>query len=61
MNPYESDKLLGEYLLFHYGSHDEVLPWPDGPKAALEYPARCVRECVDVLALPPNARALDVG
>ena len=61
MNPYESDKLLGEYLLFHYGSHDEVLPWPDGPRAAFDYPVRCVRECVDVAALPPNARALDVG
>ena len=61
MNPYESDKLLGEYLLFHYGSHDEVLPWPDGPRAALDYPVRCVRECLDVIALPPNARALDVG
>jgi len=61
MNPYESDKLLGEYLLFHYGSADEVLPWPDGPKAALDYPVRCVRECVDAKALPEGARALDVG
>ena len=61
MNPYESDKLLAEYLLFHFGTHDEVLPWPDGPAAALDYPVRCVRECVDVAALPPHARALDLG
>ena len=61
MNPYESDKLLAEYLLFHFGSHDEVLPWEDGPAAALDYPARCVRECVDVATLSPHARALDLG
>jgi putative 4-mercaptohistidine N1-methyltranferase len=61
MNPYETDKLLGEYLLFHYGSAAEVLPWGGGPFSALDYPARCVSECVDVSALPPDARALDVG
>ena len=60
-NPYESDKLLGEYLLFHYGSAAEVLPWSGGPVAALDYPVRCVTECVDVASLPPGARALDVG
>ena len=61
MNPYESDKLLAEYLLFHFGTHDEVLQWKDGPAAALDYPVRCVRECVDVTNLPANARALDLG
>jgi putative 4-mercaptohistidine N1-methyltranferase len=61
MNPYESDKLVGEYLIFHYGALSEVLPWESGPSSALEYPARCVSECVDVPSLPPQARALDVG
>ena len=61
MNPYETDKLLREYLLFHYGSAEEVMPWPDGPRAALEYPQRCVRECVNHGALPESARALDIG
>jgi putative 4-mercaptohistidine N1-methyltranferase len=61
MNPYETDKLLHEYLLFHYGTADEVLPWPDGPRAALDYPARCVTECLDTVTLSPNARALDIG
>jgi len=61
MNPYETEKLVAEYLLFHYGAPHEVLPWDFGPSAALNYPARCVRECVDVAALPPGARALDVG
>src|SRR5205085_9667368 len=61
MNPYETEKLLGEYLLFHYGSPEEVLPWRDGPHAALDFAVRSVTQCVDVPALPPNARALDVG
>ncbi len=61
MNPYETDKLVGEYLLFHYGTPQEVLPWESGPSSALDYPVRCVSECLDVASLPPQARALDVG
>ncbi len=41
---YESEKVLSEYLLFHYGTDDEILPagtsWPDGMKAALGFPVR---------------------
>ena len=36
-NPYESTMLLGEYLLFHYGKEDEVLPWSKGPVEALGF------------------------
>jgi putative 4-mercaptohistidine N1-methyltranferase len=61
MNPYETDKLLNEYLLFHYGSDADILPWSAGPHAALGYAVRCVTECLDASALPQNARALDVG
>ena len=61
MNIYETDKLLAEYLLFHYGTAEEVLPHPAGPHAALHYPVRCVSECVNVARLPAHARALDLG
>jgi putative 4-mercaptohistidine N1-methyltranferase len=45
MNPiYESDKLLAEYLLFHYGAADEILPagpqWPAGMNEALDFAVR---------------------
>lgn len=60
-NPYESGKLLEEYLLLHYGRGDEVLPYAFGPHQALDFPARCVRECLDPGALPTGARALDLG
>ena len=43
---YESEKLLAEYLLFHYASAEEVLPpgrkWPADMAAALEFPCRTV-------------------
>lgn len=61
MNIYETDQLLAEYLLFHYGEDNEILPWPGGPADALRYPLRCVTECFDLKSLPPNARALDLG
>lgn len=45
-DPYESERLLGEYLLFHYGSAEEILPpdrdWPAGMTAALGFPVRTV-------------------
>ena len=61
MNPYETYKLVAEYLLFHYGEPREVLPWDFGPASALNYAVRSVTECVDLAALPQNARALDLG
>lgn len=61
MNIYETDKLLAEYLLFHYGEDAEVLPYMFGPREALGYTARCVSECLDAASLPSNARALDLG
>lgn len=61
MNYYDSDRALGEYLLFHYGDAAEVLPWPGGPQSGLGYPVRCVSECLDLRRLPPAGRALDLG
>ena len=60
-NPYESDQLLAEYLLFHYGTAEETLPYPFGPREALGFPIRCVSECLDRERLPRDARALDLG
>jgi putative 4-mercaptohistidine N1-methyltranferase len=60
-NYYESDRGVSEYLLFHYGTAEETLPYPNGPREALFYPVRCVVNCLDAAMLPPNARALDLG
>jgi putative 4-mercaptohistidine N1-methyltranferase len=61
MNIYESDKLLAEYLLFHYGTAEETLPYSFGPHSALHYAVRCVSECLDVSRLRSDSRALDLG
>ncbi len=58
---YESDRAVAEYLLFHYGSVDDLLPYAFGPRDALDYPARCVRECLAPAGLPASPRALDLG
>jgi putative 4-mercaptohistidine N1-methyltranferase len=61
MNIYESDKLLAEYLLFHYGTAEETLPYSFGPHSALHYATRCVSECLDVSRLRGDSRALELG
>ena len=58
---YESNRLLAEYLLFHYGGMYEILTYAGYPPNALEYPVRVVTKCLDAEALPSNARALDLG
>ena len=59
---YESSKALSEYLLFHYGTAEQILsPSCEGLEAALHYPVRCVSECLDVSKLPTPSRALDLG
>lgn len=60
-NIYETRRMLDEYLLFHYGSAEEVLPWPNGPREALGFPARTVLELIDPFSIPELARALDLG
>lgn len=54
---YESDKLLHEYLLFHYGAADEILGWSGGPVEALEFPRRTVAHFSE----KEVRRSLDVG
>jgi putative 4-mercaptohistidine N1-methyltranferase len=58
---YESDAALGQYLLFHYGSDHEALPYPFGPREALGFPVRCVQEGLREVELERTERALDLG
>ena len=57
MNIYETDKLRSEYLLFHFGSPEQILSWPGGPREALEFPARIVER----FSSGEVERALDLG
>ena len=60
-NPYESDVLLQQYLIFHYGSAEEQFPYPFGGADALDFPKRCVSEGIDFATLSGASRALDIG
>ncbi|MGB1260973.1 MAG: methyltransferase domain-containing protein, partial [Akkermansiaceae bacterium] len=56
-NLYETDALLNEYLLMHYGSDEDVMPWGFGPKSGLGFTHRTVAHFPQV----PCRRALDLG
>lgn len=61
-NIYESPRLLDEYLLFHYGSGQEVftdaeIPYPDAMREALGFTRRTVGYFGDFTV----ARGLDLG
>lgn len=58
-NPYETDRFLAEYLLFHYGSEEDVLGDVPGPRMALNFPRRSVSELIG--PMQRDSRALDVG
>lgn len=55
---YESDRLIAEYLHFHYGNAAEVLPRGGFASCALDYASRVVAER---FPRGPAGRGLDVG
>ena len=60
---YESDKLLSEYMMLHFGTSDDVLPFEAVPREWLGFPQRCaqlVERWAGKLGLP-RGRALDIG
>ena len=61
LSKYEEENILNQYILFHYGEEEEILPYSFGPKDALYFPVRCVRECLNIEALPSRASALELG
>ncbi len=46
-NPYESTKLVSEYLFFHYASPEAVADGMPVPHEALDFPVRLVSELLD--------------
>lgn len=60
-NPYETERILAEYLLFHYGSEEEIFAGKPGPREALDFARRSVSELIDPDRLGKDASALDVG
>jgi len=61
INPYESDELLQQYLVFHYAAAEDQFPYAFGGADALDFPKRCGLEGIDFSKLPAGPRALDLG
>ena len=60
---YEDPQILNEYLLLHYGAAEEQMPYPFGPRDAVEFPVRCARWLLDAAREygAPTSKALDIG
>lgn len=58
-NPYETDTLLAQYLVLHFGTAGEVFGDVPGPVDAVGFPVRCVQELIGPAGRCD--RALDVG
>jgi putative 4-mercaptohistidine N1-methyltranferase len=58
---YDSDAALAQYLLFHYGSPEQICPLLPEARGACGFPVRCVTEPLRGLDLPRRQRALDLG
>ena len=44
-NPYEMEKVVNEYMGFHYAPPSEYVTYPSAPKDALDFPNRCFAAC----------------
>jgi putative 4-mercaptohistidine N1-methyltranferase len=58
---YESDDAVAQYLLFHYGTPEQICPLLPEARAACGFPARCVSEPLRHIDLRLRGRALDLG
>ena len=64
---YETKRAVNEYLQFHFGDPNDVLPYKDGPHDALKFTQRCADLCakhtksVKTSRVEPAGLALDIG
>jgi putative 4-mercaptohistidine N1-methyltranferase len=58
---YETDAALAQYLLFHYGTPEQICPLLPEARAACGFPVRCVTEPLRHVQPAQTRRALDLG
>jgi len=58
---YDTDEALAQYLLFHYGTPEQICPLIPEARGACGFPVRCVSESLRHIRLEKTARALDLG
>lgn len=57
---YETESFLESYLLSHFGSTEEQMPYAFGPSLGTHFPERCVA-CLRIKQISKAAAALDLG
>jgi len=58
---YESDAAAEQYLLFHYGTPEQICPLLPEARTACGFPARCVSDSLRRISPQKRTRALDLG
>lgn len=60
---YETEDLLAQYLLLHYGAVEATMPYEMGPREATAFPKRCAQLTIEIASRLgiESARALDLG
>jgi putative 4-mercaptohistidine N1-methyltranferase len=58
---YESDAAVEQYLLFHYGTPEQICPLLPEARTACGFPVRCVSEPLRYIGQQKRSRALDLG
>lgn len=59
---YESDRMVSDYLLFHYGLPEDILPDGSSPESVgLDFPAQCAALLTRHTPEGFRSRALDLG
>jgi 5-histidylcysteine sulfoxide synthase/putative 4-mercaptohistidine N1-methyltranferase len=63
VNPYESDQLLRDYLVLHFGTSKDQMPYDFGPVNATQFPQRCAQLVIDAARMQhvELKRILDIG
>ena len=46
-NVYETDRIVNQYMAFHYAEEDKYFRYDFGPKNHLGFPIRCARLCIE--------------
>jgi len=60
-NPYETERYLSEYLLFHYGDPTDQCPFEFVPRSWLQFHDRLRTQCLLPHCSKGSIRALDLG
>ncbi len=58
---YESNAGVEQYLLFHYGTPEQICPLLPEARTACGFPVRCASETLRYAGLSTRSRALDLG